>query len=397
MIDPLRRWRYSPVEPRDLRLDLLRGYCVFLIAINHLATFPAWTVYITGGGRLWVSGAEGFVLISGLVLGALYRRRSVERGWAWSIAHVLRRSAALYLLAVVGHWLFSTGDYLLRAWRGRVTDLPANYFDTLINVVFHVRYYFEGFDLLPLYALLLPWGLGAVYLLQRGRWKWVLLISAAIWGAWQIDRGALVVLRLKFPFAIWQFLFISGVVAGFYRAELGRGWRLWPCRRARTLVLIGGALAILLVSFQMTYGGLWSDVEALQTAGPVFTRVTLAPGRIVAAMWVLAGLYALLTLGWAPVQRLIGWLLLPLGQHALTAYVWQAVIAYVVLRLPNYPFPGHDEFVMTAAHVMVVLVVWTSVQLTVKARRRLARFRRRRGTGGAAEAVAPGAQDARRH
>lgn len=162
-------------------------------------------------------------------------------------------------------------------------------------------------------------------------------------------------------------------------------------------MLIGGALAILLVSFQITYGGLWPDVEALQTAGPVFTRVTLAPGRIGAAMWVLAGLYALLTLGWAPLQRFIGWLLLPLGQHALTAYVWQAVIAYVVLRLPGYPFPDHDEFVMTVAHVMVVLIVWTGVQLTVKAKQRLARFRRRRGTGGAAHAVAPDAQDVSRH
>lgn len=369
MIDRLQTWRYANTQARDLRLDWLRGYCVVIMIIDHLATFPAWTVFLTGGNRLWVSGAEGFVLISGLTLGMVYRGRSVERGWGWSISHVLQRAVKLYAISVAGHWLLSTGDYVLRVWRDRPTDLPDNYLDTLINVIFHARYYFEGFDLLPLYALLLPWGLGAVYLLRRGRWRWVLLISAAVWGAWQIDRGALVVLRLKFPFAIWQLLFIIGVTAGYYRAELGRWWQALPRPALRSMILIGGALAIVLVSFQVAYGGLWPDVAMLSAGGPLFNRATLEPARIVAALWVMAGAYALITLGWQAVQRVTGWLVLPLGQHALTAYVLQACAAYVMLRLPGYPFPGHDEFVMTMVHVAVVLAVWAGVLGVVWLRR----------------------------
>jgi hypothetical protein len=126
------RWRYPYyVAGRDLRLDYLRGYCVMVMIIDHVGLFPAWTIGLTGNIKLWVSAAEGFVLISGIVMGMVYPRLIAQRGWQWAIHHVARRAAGLYVLTVAGHILFNTGDFLLRAARGRPANVPDDYFQLI--------------------------------------------------------------------------------------------------------------------------------------------------------------------------------------------------------------------------------------------------------------------------
>lgn len=61
-------------DSRNLYLDFLRGLFVFVMTINHLAFGASWLDYITGGGQLWFSAAEGFVLTSGIVFGLVYTR-----------------------------------------------------------------------------------------------------------------------------------------------------------------------------------------------------------------------------------------------------------------------------------------------------------------------------------
>ena len=61
-------WRYPSAGNRDLRLDLLRGYCVFAMAVDHLDA-PTYLYFLTGGNRFFTSAAEGFLFISGLVMG----------------------------------------------------------------------------------------------------------------------------------------------------------------------------------------------------------------------------------------------------------------------------------------------------------------------------------------
>src|SRR5437870_1965325 len=68
----VRSWRYAEPGRRDLRLDLLRGYCVVAMTVDHLDA-PTWLYVMTGGNRFFVSAAEGFLFISGLVMGIVYR------------------------------------------------------------------------------------------------------------------------------------------------------------------------------------------------------------------------------------------------------------------------------------------------------------------------------------
>src|SRR5205823_4722211 len=95
---------------RDRRLDLLRGYCVVAMTVDHLDA-PTWLYVFTGGNRFFVSAAEGFLFISGLVMGVVYRPILEKSGLWAAAAKALRRAALLYgvtVMATLGFmWLSS--------------------------------------------------------------------------------------------------------------------------------------------------------------------------------------------------------------------------------------------------------------------------------------------------
>jgi hypothetical protein len=364
------RWRYAaPGQARDLRLDWLRGYCIVVMIIDHVGLFPAWTIGLTGGIRLWVSAAEGFLLIAGIVMGMLYPRWIAERGSQWTIRHVLRRAAALYALTVVGQIILNTGDFVLRLTRGRPTDVPTNYFELIKEAILQTRYAPAHLALLPLFTLVLIWGLVVLYALSRGHWRWVLLGSIGLWYIGRLlSPAAFPFLRTPFRFTIWQLLFTIGLFAGYYRAALRQWWTRLPWRPIRLVLLIGSAVGLLLLSYQVSFNGLWAQVDWLKADSLIFLRTQLGPGRVIAAVWVFAAGYELLSLCWRPLQRVLGWLMLPLGQHALTAFLFHSVTVYCVERLPGWPFIDHDPTVMGFIHVAIVLAIWGAALATVYVR-----------------------------
>lgn len=354
------RWRYQPnANSRDLPLDFLRGYLVFVMTIDHLNTFPAWTRMFTGAARLWVSAGIGFVLISGFVLGMLYRERVPERGWGWSIRQIGKRAWQLYLLGAAGRLVLTTSDYILRLGWDRPSNLPTEYWQIVRGALFQAQFGFGYLDLLPLYALLLPLGLAAVYFLREGKWYWVVLVSLYIWQARRLDPAAFQILRIGFPAFTWQAPFILGVVVGFYRREIGR-WRaqLPLADWLISAILISSALVFLFISYQVTFHDLWPQVAWDSINKLWFEKLAMDPGRLIGAFLVFAGLYELIGRFWKIWQWLLGWLMLPLGQNALIAYIAQGILSYLISRLPGYPFPGHDPSLMGFIHLAAVLLVW---------------------------------------
>ncbi len=103
----------------------------------------------------------------------------------------------------------------------------------------------------------------------------------------------------------------------------------------------------------------------------MFGRPILAPGRVFVTLWVCAGLYQLITVLWQPINRLLGWLLIPLGQHALTAFVLQALLTYTTMRLPGWPFPDRDPTLTGWAQIGLVPLVWAATRASVYVRQRI--------------------------
>jgi len=105
---------------RDLRLDLLRGFCIFAMVVDHFGG-DSWLYAITGGNRFYVSAAEGFIFISGFVMGQAYRSKRDKSGLPAAMGEALRRARTLYLATVTLTIIFSL-LYLytdIALWTGR--------------------------------------------------------------------------------------------------------------------------------------------------------------------------------------------------------------------------------------------------------------------------------------
>ncbi|MFN8597837.1 MAG: OpgC domain-containing protein [Anaerolineae bacterium] len=366
----LSRWHYPTTSTgRDLRLDLLRGYCVAVMTIDHVGLFPAWTQAITGGAQLWTTAAEGFVLIAGLVFGVVFGRYSLERGWSWTVRRIGQRAILLYAIGVIGHWLINTIDYVLRLTRQLDTSVPESYFDLIQAAIFQTRRAPANFDLMPLYALLGFWGLLALFSLRRTGWSWVLGGSVALWYAARLQPRAFTIFAMYFSFAIWQVLFIIGLILGYYYRSIAAWWSKQPLAYLRSVLVVTSALGVLWFSYQININGAWPEVPTFFGAA-AFSRPLLAPLRIIFTLWIFAGLYLLVTVLWQPIKLLLGWVLLPLGQHALTAFVLQSFAAYAIMRLPGWPFPDHDPTLMGFIHLGIVLAIWAATLATVYIRTR---------------------------
>src|SRR5690242_6351241 len=86
---------------RIFELDLLRGFFICVIILDHLQFWPSPLQYLTGQGRLWVSAAEGFFLISGLLIGYLRVYKGMKLPMRELTVLLLRRAFMLYVWGVI--------------------------------------------------------------------------------------------------------------------------------------------------------------------------------------------------------------------------------------------------------------------------------------------------------
>jgi hypothetical protein len=69
---------------------------------------------------------------------------------------------------------------------------------------------------------------------------------------------------------------------------------------------------------------------------------------------------------WVPLRRVVGWLMLPLGQHALYSYIVHFFLILLVFNLAPLlsALPGEvpDELLTSLLQIAVVLLLWTLVR-----------------------------------
>src|SRR6185503_4733525 len=160
-------WRYAATDGRDPRLDLLRGCLVVAMLVDHLGG-ASWLFPLTGGNHFYVSAAEGFVYLSGLVMGLVYARLIARDGLWAATRRAWRRAATLYAWAVGLSLTFSAASSLAGAgWAEPMGDLPR-----FVLEVISLRRAAYLADVLMLYAVLLLVAPVALALLARRRTLW---------------------------------------------------------------------------------------------------------------------------------------------------------------------------------------------------------------------------------
>src|SRR5438876_7557462 len=167
---------------RDLRVDLLRGFCIFAMVVDHFGG-ESWLYAVTGGNRFYVSAAEGFIFISGFVMGQAYRRKRDRSGLVAAMGDALKRARTLYFATVALTLVFSV-LYLytdITLWTGRDFGLGIDSLQEITVAALTLHYTYHGTDILAMYTLLLAVAPIVLLLMSIGEWYWVLAASWLIW------------------------------------------------------------------------------------------------------------------------------------------------------------------------------------------------------------------------
>lgn len=229
---------------RSNAVDFFRGLGLWMLFLDHLKP-NVWS-HLTLSHFGPSDFAEVFVFLSGYVSTSMYERAFHSGGITSALeklrtrvtkiylAHILSMAAGLAILAAFAFQGFRMDDSFLYAWM----EDPLRYLSRALLLL-----YTPGlFTLLPLYVLLSPLAMVAVFAMRR--WPaWVLASSFAVWCLAQtgtFDFPALHDTWVFLPFA-WQFLLILGIASKIYWADVKR--------MAQSRVLQVLAFTVVLLSF----------------------------------------------------------------------------------------------------------------------------------------------------
>lgn len=329
---------------RIYELDLLRGFFICVIILDHLQFWPSPLQYLTGQGRLWASAAEGFFLISGLLVGYLRAYKGVSTPLKVLSKGLLSRAAMLYVWCIVitlvvvslSVLMPGTGELLPRLPDAtQVISLPVYLWNVLTSTFASDWIYF-----LRLYAIMLATTPIFLWLIRTGEWWLALGAILAIYATsllFGIEEAAMQ----------WQVFFFGAALIG-WKLEAILGWlRSRPqIRKGLIISLITLTLTTMALSYFFVHG--WKIVEAPNTllsrdayvsvrasVDPLFSNNPMVPLRVgIAFLW-FSGLLALFHVLRSWLLKYADWLLLPFGQTSLTAYCVQAIVLiFVVSYIP---------------------------------------------------------------
>lgn len=339
----------SPPKPRIDAFDYLRGFFIVVIIIDHLWRWPNIFQFISGRGELWVSAAEGFVIISGLLVGYIRGYKNRKQPMKEISKTLIKRGLLLYLWMIITTLSLVTVSWLLQ-FKGSIAHFPEPRGDWvgLITNVLRLDFVHTLTHFLYLYAIFLVISPVAVWLLRKGKWWIIAVISFILWYVGFITH---------IEWLQWQVLFFVPATAGFYLdAILLRLQQL--SRTTRQLLqygFIGVTAAMLLISAILI---LPAEPGAFQHT--LFSREPLTFERVIFAFIWFIGLLSLFQMLMPLLKRYLGWLLHAFGGHSLTAYI----VHIVPLMLIQLVFGNTDNlWINSLLAALSVLLTWAILKI----------------------------------
>lgn len=311
--------------------DLLRGFFIFGIIVNHLALFPNLLAVFTGATKLWVSFAEGFFIVSGFFIGYLYKNKIKENFWL-TTRKITTRSFKLYLWTVGLTFLFVYWGNLMP--KGLVkTGLWIVSWQNLPELVLKgitLQYNYGWANILPFYSVLIFFSPLILWLLSLDLLPILVFMSLFFW----VYRGQ------SFYFAI-QPLYFFGLVTGFYFEKIKSLWFGYSevtRYKLKTILYVCFLLSLFASVFFVSFFGYlarylpMSDflIAKVRVLNWYFDKNTLGLGRLILApVWFWAG-----TLFFFDkvdlIKKYFGLFLVPFGKYSLYAYILHAIIIFPI-------------------------------------------------------------------
>ena len=348
-------------DARDLRFDSLRGLMVVCMTVNHL---PTSLRAITDESVGIFSSAEGFVFLSGLLIGWVYSRRLRRDGPAGLHRAVVQRASRIYYWHVAA-FMASLAAVQLTSWLAGFcswNNPPLFYAHPWLAVLLGGAMLYQPglLDILPMYCafiLLVPAVLNA---LEAGKTAKVLAWSFAAWFLVQwvppVDGAPLYPIHVgSFNIFAWQFLFVAGVVIGHARLTDPR-----PQITFRPL-LLAGAVAVVVYGYGVQKLH-WRPDCPDWLFGMILNKPNLGALRL--ADFAMAA-YLVAVFG-ERFPRLLTWRPFAfLGQHSLVVVAAQSVLAMILVQFSwLFATTSRDRLTTAGAVAFLFLAAWLHQRLS---------------------------------
>ena len=350
-------------------LDGMRGYFLVFMMLNHLSFSGGYLLVKLNHGELgYVQDAQGFVFLSGLLVGLVYAGHMAKRGFGTGTSKALWRAFELYrwalfcILAVIAlGFLFSESSTFWEPWLWRIAETPTLLLVAAATLLYQPTY----MDILPQYIVYLAVSPPLIWLCITGRWRWVVVGSALSWTAVQfglhlplahlVDQGMRAVhpefvLRAHFNIFAWQVLFVGGIVLGALTATRQIDWKAAFSPERTELAWASVALLLFFMGWRLGFvfglvpEELGARFSALDRRGE-FSLVYLlnfAAAAYAVAWLIIAGPRSsneAVRTGAAVVRGVFTLSFLRLiGRHSLHVYVWHVIVVYLVRALDHHTY-----------------------------------------------------------
>jgi hypothetical protein len=385
-----RSWRYAIAGARDLRIDFMRGIALVMMVVAHTEVMSVINIFSWERFGL-TTGAEGFVILSGFMLGMLNRARlqkvvllTVSWGLylrAWKIYRVnIIIIVSFILLSYIPHINLFEVTHFTDRFSGESWSLypvTPQIKETWFNIILYLQIGPHQTQILGLYIFLLllsPLFLG---MLQKGNVWWLLGASLLVYGLWQRWPLRLTPSEFEFAFPLlaWQFIFVLGMASGWYKAELISFART-PAGKVVVVALV--IVALILGFIAQNHTNPFMPPALLMHVIPPdgfntfyhnwAAKNGLGPVRVLNDIALMVTVYLVLTYCWTPLNRLLGWFLIPLGQHSLYTFILHVYVVLLVSQFITFDLWRHAWIENTLVHAAALGILWLMAKYNVAAR-----------------------------
>lgn len=337
-----------------LVLDYLRGFFIIVIIADHLSRWPSIFGLFSGHALLWVTAAEGFVIISGLLVGYIRGFKNRSQSLKQISAKLLHRAGILYLWSVLAS-LFYTAVLWYLPLKGGSPGLDFDSPSDILNLLTQtasLKSTYVWVHFLTLYAVFLAVAPIAVWMLRQGK-------------AWIVIATSLAVLILGWQTHIetlqWQALFFIPSAIGYHLEDIRTWWQKLPSPRRRltqvAIWLLTASTIILstIATFHPAVIGSLAD-----SLNSLFAKDTISIYRLLMAFLWFTGYLLLFNTLSKYIGRWLGWLLEPIGSHSLTAYILHGL---TLITVSYFTVSGNNVVINSLLGAFCILMVWVMLKI----------------------------------
>lgn len=388
----VQRQKYANNEgsSRDLRIDFMRGAVMIILVVVHIEIFSVFN-FLAWERIGVISGAEGFVILSGIVLGGVFRRSIDKKGFSTVIDRSLDRALQLYvvniaivLIIILIGKLFSSVDlHILRTFKnwgsGEVYILIPKDDNSWLNYfgrILLLRHSPQQLQILGLYCCLLLFTPIIVYFLHYKKAFLVMLLSCILYFVNYLhpSRPTGGQFEYAFPLLTWQLIYVLGLCYGFNSENIKSALPNW-FRRLIVIVSVIITFGFIFFAWNSPSGAFpaWANLGFISPEKfnhwhwLFFEKNTLGILRLVNYFFFLITFYAVLTYLWSPVNKSFGWLLVPLGQASLYVFIMHLLVVLFADWFSDFysvkpAYSNANLIINSIVHITAIIALWVMVK-----------------------------------